>query len=129
MKIEKINIKKEIINIPNDIPVITILKQKNSAIEIMNEKDNIYNVTENREDEKWIVQEVKDMYGQMKKYLVKSDEQELFTELIKITDSVLNKKIKKRIDDFKKYDLPLLFEKENERIKKLPFWKRLLKQF
>ena len=128
MKIEKINITKEIIDIPDNIPFIKIAKQK-SFVGIMKENSDIPDITQTIEEENWSIQEVKDMYGQIKKYLVKSDNRELFTELLKITDSVLNKKIKKGIDDFKKYDLPLIFKEENKRIKKLPFWKRLLKQF
>ena len=128
MKVEKINITKEIMDIPDNMLFIKIAKQK-SFVAIMKENSDIPNITQTIEEENWMVQRVKDMYGQNKKYLVKTDDKELFTELLKITDSVLNKKIKNGIDNFKKYDLPLLFKEENERIKKLPFWKRLLKQF
>ena len=131
MKIEKINITKEIMDIPDNIPFIKIAKQKN-PIGIMNEKSDIPDVIQTIEEEEWMVQMVKDMYGQIKKYLVKSDDKKLFTELIKITDSVLAKKIKKEV--MKKgleeeLNTQQIVVSERNRIKNLPFWKRLLKQF
>ncbi len=119
MKVEKINITKELLDIPEKRPILKFLKQGNKS-RLLDEN----NLPQMAEEETWIVEKVRDMHGQTKLYLVKADERELFIELIEITNSVLKTKIRKETQAIQEE----IFRKITE-IKNLPWWKRLLNQF
>lgn len=127
MKVEKINIKKELLDIPEKRPYVRFFKRDKLSV-LVDEENPIFN-PDRTQEETWFVEKIRDMHGQNKFYLVKVDERDLFIELISITNSVLKTKIRKAVDEFKKYDLPWILEDEKENIRNLSWWKRLFKRF
>lgn len=73
-----------------------------------------------------------------KEYFVKTDEQGMWDELLKVSDSFINSKIEKGIrefrDTFLRFDLPQIEESRYKSgfrdgynsVKKLPLWRRIL---
>lgn len=117
MKVEKINITKELLDIPDNQGMMTFLKTNGAVNMGRSLKESSVGGEVEGVKETWLVQRVRDSYGQIKCFLVKVDDKELFGELLEITNSVLKTKIRKAL------------EKERRRIRELSFLKRLLKRF
>ncbi len=122
IEIEKINISKEIVEIGENQTFVNFIKENNENFRMMevNETPRETDI-ETRITEKWLVVEIKDMYNNLKKYLVKSDNRELFKELIVITNSLLKKKIRRETQSIR--------ENTISEIKDLSFLKRLFNKF
>ena len=139
MKVEKIEIKKELMEIPDhqyyvDFAVIPPI----TAMAFIKEGEV---PTENLTGQKitYQVERVKFPGEDIRNYLVRMDDKKLFNDLIKITDNILEAAVKEKTE---KYVSQVEFTRKQAieeirmanyrvatRIKKLPWWKRLFNQF
>jgi hypothetical protein len=137
MKVEKIDIKKEVMEIPDNRDRVDFAIREPLRL-VMNEGEMPldYDMVSGRET--YLVQKLSDPFRkEVRHYLVKVDQRELFNDIIHIQDGLINEKITDAVAkagrDWLNYDLPKLLEKENRRtrgtIKQMPWYRRLFKKF
>jgi len=130
MKIEKIDIKKELIEIPDGIPYMDFVERPDLSQMVL--KDGQIPTQEiSTTRKRYEVQKVHHNYEGTKNYLVSVDERGLFQDLIKTTDSCLERLVEKRTEFYQREieNWQYKFESQKEYIKSLPFYKRLFNKF
>ncbi len=129
MKVEKIDIKREILEIPDGRDRVDFaIRPDLSALPLLNkgEVPQMYDITSKRET--YLIRKV--AYGSKnpKNYAVKIDDRGLFSELTQITNNMLNEAVEKKTDWWRHEIMKELGE-QRWRIRTLPWWKRLLGKF
>lgn len=134
MKIKKIDIKTELMEVKGDMPYLeVVVHDKVNFLMRSKESDEVMKATAIpfRKDTYEFVS-VCNYEGQMEVFAVKIDERKLFTQLMEISQSKLDDTISKAVTDndmFWRITVNNKVSEERRRIGKLPWWKRLFKQF
>lgn len=121
MKVEKIIIKKELMDIPNQ-PFYNFFKYKGIPVASYSSDLKDLPAYIDIETETWQVVRVFTPEKTVKKYLVKIDERGLFNELLEITNMFLKEKAMEAANVI----VDIKVKNERRRISALPWWKRLL---
>ena len=135
MKVEKIDIKKELMEIPNgrsSMDFIVFDSPLGNYTEIKPEESVATTLSPNQKIERYIVRRLRNGDKPYKDMLIKVGEIGLFEELIQIGNDQLNEIVAKKTESIlrtseRKYEL--LLKKKISEIKKLPWWKRLFNKF
>ena len=124
MKVTKIDIKKEVMEIENK-PYLDFIEYGPIKMEVLNEG-------EIPTSKRYIVQKVKQGGKEPENLLIPIDERGLFETFLDISNNLLEALISKRVEylneEFAK-DMQRNTVETYTRIKKLPFWKRLFNNF
>ena len=129
MKVEKIDIKKEILDIPDNQPIVRFaIRPDLSAILCEEGKVPSENVT--MREEVYEVRKYHKNFGEKEKmYLVRVDDNHLFNELAQITQDDLEGLEMNWLEKFMSFKAPIIRKDVRDSIKGLCWWKRLLKRF
>lgn len=123
MKVEKIEIKKELMEIDPGKRIVKFAKYGPLMASAEGETMN----APSREIEEYIVTTVRED-GEDKNFLVKVDERKLFDELLKVRAGLIEKYVHEKTEYFRMesyWDV----ERYKNRIKSLPWWRRLFNLF
>ena len=130
MKVTKIDIKKEVMEIENK-PYLDFIEYGPIKMEVLNEGE-IPTSSITNTAKRYIVQKVKQGGKEPENLLIPIDERGLFETFLDISNNLLEALISKRVEylneEFAK-DMQRNTVETYTRIKKLPFWKRLFNNF
>lgn len=127
MKVEKITIKKELIDVSDETKTMRFAV-RDQIKAILEEGDQLPKDASFR-DEVFEVRRVFIPVIGLKNFLVKVDHRELFEGLVSITDDQIQKIVEHRISLFELDEIPHIEYKERRRIKGLPLWRRIFNRF
>ena len=132
MRVEKIDITKELIDMPEGRDRMDFLIRKDIKPYILKQGDNPPNFSETAEKKTYIIQSCGFLRHSVKNYLVPLDDQDLFQDLIEITENMFNRAVEKKTDYYKELvvnELSYQARQIKKGIKELPWYKRLFKMF
>ncbi len=133
MQVEKINITKELIDMPEGKDYMEYANIPNFREVMVEEVTPSMMASVSYQTEIWRVHEVAGPYGKAKrKYLVKRGEQDLFTDLMEVTKGTLERwkqKIDKQWQRNIEDSVKTTMRETTEAIRDLPWWKRLFNKF
>lgn len=131
MDVEKIDIKKEFMAIPDDKLFYEFLEIQPLSGQVF-EDTKVPTTEMTGKRTTYQVQRVYDGNKNVKNYLVRIDDNQIFQDLIKISNATVDSLIQRRLDYLTKHRMIELQARENSTIrsiKGLPFWKRLFNKF
>ena len=128
MKVEKMDIKKELIEIPDNRDRIDFCERKPITAYITKENEIPSYVEMTAIKKTYLGRKMTYENDPPKNYLVAIDDKELFQDLIQITDDLFNWAVEKKTNFWREKLIEELDE-QKWRIKNLSWWRRLLKRF
>ena len=128
MKVIKLDIKEELLDIPNDKPYIDFVKYSDLSV-VMLEKSSPENYSVEGKRERYEVREYYNNINGKKNFLIKVEDKEIFNLLAQFTQDDFEKFEKKCYFDFMSYKAPIIRHDVRESIKSLKWWKRLFNKF
>jgi hypothetical protein len=128
MKVEKIDIKKELMEIPDGKQWIDFAFWEPIEARFVNYGDIPRGTITGRQG-RYEVQKLKhSTEKEPKYYLVAVDDRRIFQDLVMISDSTFNQAINDKTDYYKDW-MKRELQEQRGRILELPWWKRLFKRF
>ena len=132
MKVEKIDIKKELLDVPDNRDRVDFIEREPLSAYMIKEGEMPPNIEMSASKKTYLIQRVGHFKKIIKNYLVAIDDRELFNELIQITDDLLNRAVDKKTDFWKDRLVEELDRQKWEikrQIKKLSWYRRLFNKF
>ena len=127
MKVEKIDIKRESIDIPEGNRIVKFAKHPPIEAHIIHDEAQYVNQAIDN-IEVFEVREIKPFGEPVRRYLVKTDENQLFQDLIQIRDELIKEFLDRRSErDHHYFEANL--QRQRVAIKNLPWWRRLINDF
>ncbi len=129
MKVQKIDIKSELMEVKDNTPYIKFaVREQINALAKDGEYPNEY---ASFREKTYLIQKVNNPEAKETEYFaVETDERGLFDKLISISNNLLEQKIIKALDEerfiFRTRHIPDAILREGQRIRKLPWYSRLL---
>ena len=128
MKIEKIDITKTLIDIPENRDRMDFVQREPLSAFSIPEGQIPLSAMMSATKKTYLVQKVGYDIDKAKSYLVSVDEREIFNDLISITDTLFNRAVEKKTEHYRDLIGVELYE-QRAGIKRLPFWRRLFNRF
>lgn len=133
MKVTKIDIKKEVMDVRPGSPYIKFSVKDLLRAMVVNQEDITPQMTTIDEVTYYIRQVFNPETLQKDLYAVKQDEDGMFRDLVAVSMGYIEQRIEKArerwLEDMLYRDIPEAKAQEVKRIKNLPFWKRLFNSF
>lgn len=132
MKVKKIKIEQELLDIPDGMPIYreNVLPELS---EVLSDNQEIPDTMITGEQITYRVRELYSGINNLKeRYLVKVNEDDIFDDLLKIGDHDINKAITKKFDEgFERVRMETKINKANtkKRLENNPLWRRILKKY
>jgi hypothetical protein len=127
MKVEKLTIKKELMEIPDGSTVIYFHILEPISARLSNDPQIALNSTAFGK-QTFEVQRVSNRRDEPKNYLVAVDDRRIYQELITISDTTFQAAVDRKTDFYKDWMVRELQE-QRWKIRNLPWWNRLFKKF
>jgi hypothetical protein len=138
MKVEKIDIKKEVLDIPRGKEYMDFIERREMSSLMCKDGEIPPYIEMTANKVRYLVQKVFQPrprrengvkpFAEDKYYLVKIDDRDLFNELLEIRDSLLNELVDKKTNYYRELIVEEL-DYQKGRIKRLPWYKRLFNMF
>jgi len=132
MKVKKIKIEHELLEIPDDMPYYRELVTPSVAGMILEEGALPKDITTTHTELEYRVREVYDGINKKERYLVRINEDNIFDDLLKLGDEDINYKIDEKVRE-KIGRMEALYKLKKSSIKTTlennPLWRRIFKKY
>jgi hypothetical protein len=128
MKVEKLTIKKELMEIPDGKQVVYFHMWEPISARILNSGEVAPESAMSAGQQTFEVQRVSNGTDEPKNYLVAVDDRRLYQELIMISDGTFQAAVDRKTDFYKDW-MAREIQEQRWKIRSLSWWKRLFKKF
>lgn len=128
MKVEKLTIKKELMEIPDGKQIVYFHTWEPISARILNDGEVTPDSAMSAGQQTFEVQKVSNGKDEPKHYLVAVDDRRIYQELVQISDSTFQAAVDRKTDFYKDW-MKRELEQQRWKIRNMVWWKRLFKKF